>query len=279
MELELGLKIIRTSDDFSSADLRIAKDRSGPLFVSRESDAMFILTAYLKGYRREWIKIEINEDGSRIVISGEKPVQEMVMVGWMMYKKEMEMRGFKKGFKIPDGVILDDIKARFDEEESTLTVSMPKLVKGIRGEGVEEEVIENEAAENNVEEVAGEKVHDSKDEEVEEESEAELEERECGQEKEMPSSPPLVEKAQVVEDHDIADQIDASRHEQERQQLQGKDETQKERRNGDQASQPRERISKKFRVPIVAGSAILVSVIVFVIHLIRTKNPPSKRRN
>ncbi|XP_028089786.1 titin homolog [Camellia sinensis] len=145
MELELGLKISRNVDDLTTANLVIAKDRAGPAFVSRETDTMFILTAHLKGYKREYIKIEINEDGTQIAINGEKPVQETVMVGWKVYKNEIEMRGFKKVFKIPDGVNLDKIKARFKEEESTLTISMPKLVKGISGIRVEE-VEEVEAA-------------------------------------------------------------------------------------------------------------------------------------
>lgn len=50
MELELGLKISKTVDgSTSSTDLLIAKDRSGPLFLSRETYSMFILTAHLKG--------------------------------------------------------------------------------------------------------------------------------------------------------------------------------------------------------------------------------------
>ena len=50
MELELGLKITQTRGDLTStADFRIAKDRAGPVFLSRENDTMFILTAHLKG--------------------------------------------------------------------------------------------------------------------------------------------------------------------------------------------------------------------------------------
>ncbi|XP_059631592.1 uncharacterized protein LOC132274351 [Cornus florida] len=121
MELEKGLKI--KLDDFAAAD--------GPFFSSRETHTMFILTSPLKGYRRGNIKIEINEDGTRIEISGEMPVQEMM--------KEREMRGFRKAFRIPSGVDLDKIKARLNEEESILIISMPKLVKGvIVGGGIEE---------------------------------------------------------------------------------------------------------------------------------------------
>ncbi|EYU36841.1 hypothetical protein MIMGU_mgv11b0192771mg, partial [Erythranthe guttata] len=98
MEMELGLKFTRVADEFTS-DFQLMKDRAGPLFLSRETDSMFILTAHLKG---------------------------------------TETKVFKKVFKIPDGVFLDKIKAKFNEDESTLTITMPKKVKGIRGTHIEE---------------------------------------------------------------------------------------------------------------------------------------------
>ncbi|GMH01015.1 hypothetical protein Nepgr_002854 [Nepenthes gracilis] len=138
MELELGLKITKTLDDPASTDFWITKDRAGPLFMSTETDSMFILTAHLKGFRRENVEININEDGTRIAISGKKPVQEMVLMGLRMYQKEPEIRGFRRNFLIPDGVVLDQIKAKFNEEESILTIYMPKLKKGVSGIGIEE---------------------------------------------------------------------------------------------------------------------------------------------
>lgn len=60
------------------------------------------------------------------------------MIGWIMHKKEVELRSFRKAFRIPDGVVLDKIKARFNDEESTLTIILPKLVKGILDVELEE---------------------------------------------------------------------------------------------------------------------------------------------
>lgn len=90
------------------------------------------------GYRRQHIEIDINEDGTQIAISGKKPVQEKVMIRWIMYKKEVEIGSFRKVFRIPDGVVLDRIKAKFKEHESTLIIVMPKSEKGIREVGIEE---------------------------------------------------------------------------------------------------------------------------------------------
>ncbi|KAK2979602.1 hypothetical protein RJ640_020094 [Escallonia rubra] len=138
MELGMERKLTKVLDDVACADLMIAKDRAGPLFLSTETEAMFILTAHLKGYKKGNIRIEINEDGTRIAISGEKQVRETVIVKWRLYKKEVEMESFRKAFKIPEGVVLDKIKAKYGEDESKLTVSMPKLVKGITGVRIEE---------------------------------------------------------------------------------------------------------------------------------------------
>ncbi|KAB1220813.1 hypothetical protein CJ030_MR3G003313 [Morella rubra] len=157
MELELGLKITKAMDDLvSMSDFRIAKDRAGSVFLSRENDDMFVLTAHLKGLKRQNIDITINEDGTRMTVRGEKPVQEMVMIGWRVYKKRVELRGFRKVFKIPEGVVLDRIKAKFNEEESILTIVMPKLEKGIRGVGIEEmkdEEVEKEEGRSGAEHV------------------------------------------------------------------------------------------------------------------------------
>ncbi|XP_062024250.1 uncharacterized protein LOC133740326 [Rosa rugosa] len=139
MDLELGLKITKNADDHtSSSDFRIAKDKSGPVFISTETESAYILTAHLKGHRKEHVDIDINEDETQLGIAVEKPVQEKVMSGWSMNKKEGETRGFRKVFRIPDGVVLSRIKAKINEQDSTLRIFMPKVVKGFVGAGVEE---------------------------------------------------------------------------------------------------------------------------------------------
>ncbi|KAL2949002.1 hypothetical protein AAZX31_20G154500 [Glycine max] len=154
MEVELGLKITRTRYDSTSvSDFQFAKDRSGPVFLSKETDAKLILTAHLKGYKKEDIGININKDGSEISVSGEKEVQEMQMIP---FKKELKTIGFEKKFGIPDGVVLDWIKAKYNEGDEVLTIVMPKteVGKGNREiEEVNEEVAEPSVLENVVDSV------------------------------------------------------------------------------------------------------------------------------
>ncbi|CAN7041363.1 unnamed protein product, partial [Brassica rapa subsp. trilocularis] len=168
MELELGLKVTRTREDVSSSvDFRFSKDPFGPLVLSQETDSRFIIIIHLKGFKKEGIEIEINKEGDRITIRGRKPVEEMVMIRWMAWRNEVEMRAFRKNFLIPDVVDLDKIKARFDDDDATLTITMPKRVKGISGfnlEQAEEEFEEESVGFGDVSEVENR-------EEVEEETE------------------------------------------------------------------------------------------------------------
>ncbi|RHN51731.1 putative alpha crystallin/Hsp20 domain-containing protein [Medicago truncatula] len=90
------------------------------------------------GYKRISIDIKISKDGSKISISGEKPIQEMIMMGWVMQRKVVDIKGFNKVFKIPYGVNLDKIKGNYNEEEWILNIYMPKIVKGICGLKIEE---------------------------------------------------------------------------------------------------------------------------------------------
>ncbi|XP_076916562.1 uncharacterized protein LOC143576338 [Bidens hawaiensis] len=118
MDFKLDLKLP------NEVDLSISKNEQVVVFASHQTDSMFILTSDLKngGYEKKDIRIDINEDGNRITISGEKP-----------------NKGFQKTFIIPEGVALDKVKARFDQGESRLTIRMPKLVKGmVPGVGIEE---------------------------------------------------------------------------------------------------------------------------------------------
>lgn len=309
------------------------------------------------------MKIEINEDGTRIAISGEKLVQEMVMVGWIMYKKEMEMRGFRKVFKIPDGVILDKINSRFNEEESVLTISMPKAVKGIRGGGVEEvkeeQVVEKlpDSSPKKEEQKAESSTLENQDQGTGTVEPTRIAHDQASQEKGIEAPPPLVQKDQVgegntadeiprverkmegeesereefsrgvvepkedksgheideidtpppeqvtdmVQEVEVKDEIEkrgtdieGNEHEKEDMDVNDEDEEEKcreevyrdeplerekEKSLGDEATQgkqPREKSSKICCVPIIAGSAFLLSITVLVIHLIRKKNQPRK---
>ncbi|XP_051150924.1 uncharacterized protein LOC127265241 [Andrographis paniculata] len=320
MELDLGIKLTRVADEFTS-DFQLTKDRAGPVFLSHETDSMFILTAHLKGYRRRNIEIDINEDGTLIGLSGEQQVKETVIVGGKVYKKDVETKGFKKVFRIPDGVILDMIKAKFNNE-STLTITMPKKVKGIRGTTIEE-IKENQGLvkegsgslqiavekvqkidemsseanaklgkEKQVEAPSVSNNSDEKDDDDQKEKEQEDRKTMSGMEsfpsREVPPEedkqaqklePEIQEINETAKDEDHDQQkIDNQDHIRE-----GETESEETAEGGPGTTQqpehrPREK-KCKMCIPIIAGSTLLLSLVVFVFQIIRSKNQTSRRRS
>ncbi|KAK6792290.1 hypothetical protein RDI58_011371 [Solanum bulbocastanum] len=289
MEMEMGLKLTRVANESSSTEFQFAKDRAGPLFQSTETDTMFILTVHLKGYIQENIKVDINEEGTIITIRGEKLIQETVMVGWKLIKKDVEVRKFSKAFKIPDGVILDKIKARFDDEKSILTVKMPKKVKGILGiefvevkEHEELPIVANKISKK----VTFKEDMDKPKAEQNQEKEKEIVENVL----ESIEKPREVVEKHVVKDESIPNVDSNIQSNEPRGDFVGHDEAEssssRDEHKDDQASVTSRKKeddnvpkkSSKICVPIVAGSALILSLVVFVIHLIRTKNQSVKRK-
>nr|GLL18444.1 uncharacterized protein LOC109149335 [Ipomoea trifida] len=272
MDVQLGLKLTRPADEFSSANLQLLKDHRSPLFQSKETISMFILTAHLRGYKRGDIKIEINEDGTVLVISGEKAVEETVMLGWRLYKKGTETLKLKKSFRIPNGVVLDKIEAKFNEDESVLTVSMPKKVTGIVGTVVEEmedpaEIPRQESAEN------------LPDEEIPQSP------RKPGQDsweddkildEDSPDDQETSLQNLMEETSDEGESSGAKQGIADEEELPRSDEGweyEEDERRREEEEEGGEKCSSILCAPIVAGSALLLSFVVFVIQCIRTKRP------
>ncbi|CAN6845532.1 unnamed protein product [Brassica oleracea var. botrytis] len=202
MELELGMKITRTKDDVSSSTaFRVSRDAFGQVSLSLETESVFILTLHLKGFKKKGIDIDINEEGDRITISGRKKVEEMVLIKWVEWKKETEIQEFKKVFKIPNIVNLDKIKARFSEEDETLTVTFPKKLKGITGLKIEEEEEEKtEPEEEETEEIT--EPDEEKTEEIAEPEEEIKEETIPEEEEEEKIEEEMVEEEEETKDHE-----------------------------------------------------------------------------
>ncbi|GJT22632.1 inactive protein restricted TEV movement 2 [Tanacetum coccineum] len=197
------------------------------------------------GYGRRDIKIEINEDGTSITISGEKPM----------------MRGFSKTFSIPEGVVLDKVKARFDQDDSRLTIRMPKSVKGITETGIEEiKQTENPFAPN-------EQNHDH--------------EMKNGHQEIMGSGDLKKQEEHIPEngmkDNDCKPPLHTNTNEVNKVQSKNQDFSQEKVDENDiQEAKPAEK-SSVINTPIIAGSALFVSFIVAVFSLIRSKSESSKK--
>ncbi|CAN4116472.1 unnamed protein product [Withania somnifera] len=314
--MEMGLKLTRVADELSSAEFQFAKDRADLLFQSTETDTLFILTVHLKGYTQENVKIDINEEGNIITIRGEKPVQETVMLGWKLIKKDVEIRKFSKAFKIPDGVILDKIKARFDEEKFILTVKMPKKVKGILGIEFEEVKTPKKVTFKEDMDKPTSSIDSESTENQEKRKEIVLEDHQVSEERELQLPSDIQKPRQVVEKHVVNDEVpqmdkeltpnvdsniqnndtiqeirephkdfvgpdkpessSSTKDDQARANEISEEESGETKRKNEVDNVPRR--SSKICVPIVAGSALILSLVVFVIHFIRNKNQSGKRK-
>lgn len=166
----------------------------------------------------------------------------MVLVKWVEWKKATEIKEFKKVFRIPEIVNLDKIKARFNEEDGTLTVTMRKKVKGITGLKIEEE---EEVKDPVVEEKTEEK----------KEPEEEIKEEPKPEEEEEAEEPQREEEEDKIEEEVVEEET--RDHE--------------EKKEEEIEDKPRKKRRKKFRLPCFAGSTLLMSIIVFIIQLIQSR--------
>lgn len=92
-----------------------------------------------EGYELKKMTTMIKEDTTGMADGEEKRVRRWLRVSVVVDASASGgVKRFRKFFWIPDGVVSDEIKTKFSEEESVLRIFMPKSVKGVSGVGVEE---------------------------------------------------------------------------------------------------------------------------------------------
>ncbi|KAI3672753.1 hypothetical protein L6452_38852 [Arctium lappa] len=260
--LEIDTELMKVVDEFANFDLLKPKDRFSPSFWTQETDSMFIISAQLKGYRRTNIKVERNEDGSRITVSGEKSIQDMLMIGGKVVKKNIETQGFHKSFKILEGMVLDKVKVKFNEDDSKLMIRIPKVTKGFMGVAIDELKTEEIPSESSklLQVYTNGELSEHENQEIEEENVQDLLEnvkdgglqgnnefRHDKQEKEN------LKQEQVKTNHVARKEV-----------------------NGEQPKSHRRRF--KICKPLIFGSAFFISLIVMVFHLVQSEKPEKRKK-
>ncbi|KVH99613.1 Alpha crystallin/Hsp20 domain-containing protein [Cynara cardunculus var. scolymus] len=244
----MDTELMKAAEDFASFDFLKSKNRFSPSFCTQETYSMIIISAQLKGYRRTDIKVERNEDGSRIVVSGEKLVQDMLAIGGKVVNKGIETQRFQKSFKILQGVVLDKVKVKFNDKDSKLVIQIPKLTKGFTGGAIEE----------------------LKTEEIPPESTTILQvygNRELAEQENQESEE---ENVQDLIKNDKQDKENSEEEQGEANHVGGKeDETQEPKSN-----------RRRFKIckPIIFGSALFVSLIVMVFHLVQSEKLETQKK-
>ena len=95
--------------------------RSTPRVNITESKGGFTLDLLAPGYSKEDLKMNVED--STLTISAEKKNQALAE-GDRYTRREFDFSAFKRSFRLPETVTVDDIKAEFNN--GVLSVSIPK---------------------------------------------------------------------------------------------------------------------------------------------------------
>ncbi|WOL11951.1 retinitis pigmentosa 1-like 1 protein isoform X2 [Canna indica] len=142
MEIELDLSVTKSADNIT--------------FTSIKTEAVFLLLGHLPGFTQDKIEVSVNEAEKEICISGagDKSSLETVVGRRLRLKNEYEVNSCRKVFRIPDGVVLDQIDVGFYEDEEILMILMPKSIKGeVIGREIQEVEVKQESPTKKIDEV------------------------------------------------------------------------------------------------------------------------------
>jgi hypothetical protein len=81
---------------------------------------------------KDGIAVSLNESRTKININGDKGdtyLIETEISQWVRIAHEVSTQGFSEDFLVPSGVDLDRIDVGFEEEETLLVITLPKVVR------------------------------------------------------------------------------------------------------------------------------------------------------
>lgn len=109
----------------------ILNERFLPVNIG-ETDAAFLIQLSLPGYKKEWLKIEIEETYLVITL---RHAGDQLSKMWRYYKKEIDT-GFKKiKLPFPAGTYLNNITVTYTA--GLLSLVVPKLIGAVSHPGIE----------------------------------------------------------------------------------------------------------------------------------------------
>ncbi|XP_055809672.1 uncharacterized protein LOC129879938 [Solanum dulcamara] len=253
MDTKMKSKAAKVADEFARQS---PKNPVGLSFQPTETDTMFIFTAHLKGCTQGNVKVDPNEDGTKLEVKCKKSVQQTVTVGNNVIKKDVVNINFTDSLKIPDGVIVDRIENNFNEETSILTIKMPKRIK-------EPELATQTSSENLPSTATRATFQEDKGAADSESAYPKGQVEIHGAKDEVPGKETKIAN----------DKLECTNLKDEQ-----KDDKVCEKENGIQKEEDKVPKRSKICVPVIVGSTIFLSLVVFVIHFMRKKKQPGKRK-
>ena len=114
-------------EDFLNTDLMPRTGSTAPAVNVRESETAYTMELAAPGIKKEYCRVNINEDGNLAIAIENKCEHKNEDKKHHYLRREFSYSNYEQSYTLPDDVERDKISAKV--EDGILTVTMPKTVK------------------------------------------------------------------------------------------------------------------------------------------------------
>ena len=114
-------------EDFLNTDLMPRTGSTAPAVNVRESETAYTMELAAPGIKKEYCRVNINEDGNLAIAIENKCEHKNEDKKHHYLRREFSYSNYEQNYTLPDNVERDKISAKV--EDGILTVTMPKMAK------------------------------------------------------------------------------------------------------------------------------------------------------
>ncbi len=114
-------------EDFMNGELMPRTGSTAPAVNVKESETDYTMELAAPGIRKEFCRVNINEDGNLAIAIENKAEHKHEDMNHHYLRREFSYSNYEQTYTLPDDVERDKISAKV--EDGILTVTMPKMVK------------------------------------------------------------------------------------------------------------------------------------------------------
>ena len=112
-------------EDFLNSDLMPRTSSTAPAVNVKESDTDYTMELAAPGIKKEYCRVNINEDGNLSIAIENKVEHKQEDKHHHYLRREFSYSNYEQSYTLPDDVERDKISAKV--EDGILTVTMPKM--------------------------------------------------------------------------------------------------------------------------------------------------------
>lgn len=117
-------------EDFLNTDLMPRTGSTAPAVNVRESETAYTMELAAPGIKKEYCRVNINEDGNLAIAIENKCEHKQEDKKHHYLRREFSYSNYEQNYTLPDDVERDKISAKV--EDGILTVTMPKMEKEVK---------------------------------------------------------------------------------------------------------------------------------------------------